>query len=350
MEAEADLEVGARVAAVGMEVDGVRDHRGARAQEPARVLVEEVGLAADFVYRPAGVRRGAVRPGPRLLALDDARAPDHVMHDEASADRVPPPVFAVPPLRDVVHLADLDRLHVAVLGEAGGDVLDVAPPVGGVVLDEHLRQPNDQVRLARGPQNVVIELKRRRQIGRVALGGARPPPGVERLDLPLVERHVVLEVLDPDVLLDVPRGHGPGPVPDLRPARDHARERLHVLVGDQLHGGDAVFPVAADAGSLENRRDVAAERDVGGLIPGCTGCRVTGRRDRCPGLRREAGRGKQEEGEEDGRSSGERRGPCRVRHRHGSLRGGSLAKVTRRAKVGSNVARPPHPALAPSAR
>ena len=338
MEAETDLEVGARVAAVRMEVNGVRHHRGARPEQAARILVEEVGFAADLVHRPAGVRGGAARAGARLPALQHARAPDHVVHDEAAADRVAPAVFPVPALRHVVHLADLDGLHVAVLGEARGHALDVPPPIGRVPLHQHLGELDDQVRLARGPHDVVVELQRGRQIRRVALGGAGPPPGVEHCDLPLVERHVVLEVLDADVLLHVPRGHGAGPVPDLGPAGNHARVGLDILIRDERHRGDAVVAVAAHAGPLQDRRDVTAEGHTVRLDARRSRGGVARRRDWPAVLRRHSAGGEQHEDGQDGRSPDERQDPRGVRHHIAPCGRARSPKGTQRAKPRSNAA------------
>ena len=181
VEAEADLQVGAGVAAVGVQVQRVRDDGRTRSQETARVLVEDVGLAAYFVDGPA-YGSGAVA----RLGLGHARAPDHVVHDEAAADGVAPLVCAFCVAADVVDLADLDGLGVAVFGEAGRDGFDVAPPVGDIALDQHLGEADDQVGFARDPHDVVVELERGRQVGGVAFGRSGAPPLLQRVDLGVV--------------------------------------------------------------------------------------------------------------------------------------------------------------------
>ena len=228
-----------------------------RAQEAACVFVEEVGLAAYFVDRPARASGAVAR-----LAFRHAGAPDHVVHDEAAADGVAAFVSAFLVAADVVDLADLDGLDVAVLGEARRDRFDVAPPVGHVAFDQHLGELDDQVGFARDPHHFVVELERGREVGGVAFGGSGAPPLVDGVDLPVVERHVVLEVLDADVLLDVPGRHGAHAVADLRAADEAARVGLDLVEVDEGHRGDAVVAVAADAGALEDGRDVAAEGDV----------------------------------------------------------------------------------------
>jgi hypothetical protein len=72
-----------------------------------------------------------------------------------------------------------------------------------------------------------------------------------------------VKLLNPDVLLDVPRRHDAGPRSDAGPLLDGARPRPHVLVGDERHRRHAVRAVTVLAAALQNRRDVFRERRLG---------------------------------------------------------------------------------------
>ncbi len=283
---------------------GVGHDRRSRPQQPARVLVEDVGLPTDLVHRPTHIGGSPLGADPRFPALEHARAPDHVVHHEPPADRVTSLVFgAGPRRRHVVDLADLDGFHVPVLGEAGRDALDLAPPVGRVPLHEHLGQADDEVGFARRPDDVVVEFQGWRHVRRITLRGAGAVPRVDRCDFPVVERHVVLEVLDADVLLDVPRRHGARSIADLGAFGDSARVAAGIAVGDERHRSHAVVPVTADAGALEDGRDVTAEGHV---------LQHRSARRRCRALCRERRR-RDERHDDAGRRTGQRRTDCRDR-------------------------------------
>ena len=67
MELEGDLEMAGRVLAVRVHVDVGKADARAGAQQLARVGVEHVGVASDFVHRPAAAEAGdaaRARPGP----------------------------------------------------------------------------------------------------------------------------------------------------------------------------------------------------------------------------------------------------------------------------------------------
>src|SRR5687768_2745971 len=90
-------------------------------EQPARVSVEEVGIAPDLVNRPplTGVRR------LRLASLAGDRSPEQMVEDVKAADRLP--------IRFLLRLADflhLDRGDVAILGQAGWRLADRTPPIG----------------------------------------------------------------------------------------------------------------------------------------------------------------------------------------------------------------------------
>ncbi len=164
MELEADLEARLRVASVRVQVDRVGDDARSGLQQPAGQLIEDVGVAADFVHGP---RRDAVAVLQHELEgqlgvlghfAQHARAPDHVVEHVAAADGLAAGAAA----RHVVDLANLDRRDVAILGQAGRDALDLAPPVGRVALDQQLVARHDQIGLADAPVAAVGELQRRR--------------------------------------------------------------------------------------------------------------------------------------------------------------------------------------------
>ena len=77
------------------------------------------------------------------------------------------------------------------------------------------------------------------------------------VDLLVGERHVVLEFLNADAAVDVPRRHLPR-----RTRRDGARPRTCFLVGHERHRRDRTRLVARLALGLEDRRDVLRERHL----------------------------------------------------------------------------------------
>src|SRR5207253_499978 len=82
-ELEGEFQVRFCGAAVRVNVAGVERQRRMCGEKPSGFRREYVGVAPDFVNRPAA---GAFLTRPALLSFDDARI-RHVMEDEASADR-----------------------------------------------------------------------------------------------------------------------------------------------------------------------------------------------------------------------------------------------------------------------
>ena len=235
-----------------------------RQHELAGVVGEDLALLAD---RPLHERAGA-DVVVEVHAVGEARHPlllleeprDGVVHDLAAAGE---------------RRLDLDRLHPALLGQAG---LGEGPPplvlaVGGHVVGG---RGDDEVGLAeavgQAPRRGVGPLDGGRQVGAVAHGGAAVHPLHDGVDLRLAQRPVVLERLDADGAVDVPGRHL---------ERDHAvadgpRPGPHLAVGQQRHRGDGVGLMALLALLLENRRDVLRERR---LVVGLVGRGETGRGD-----------------------------------------------------------------------
>ena len=185
---------------------------------------------------------------------------------------------------------DLDPADVAVLGEAGiGDEVD--EQVGALGRHHHvLLHLDDQVGFAVLPGVTVGPLDRRRQVGGVAAWGAAVDPSRDHGDLLVAQARV--RFVDTDRPVDVPGRHLPG----LDAALDGPRPGPDLLVGEERHRRGGLGPVAALAGALEDRRDVAAEgRRVG-----------VGRRGR-----RGSRSGQEREGQNRGRSQ---QGEC-VLHR-----------------------------------
>ncbi len=121
--------------------------------------------------------------------LDEIR--QQMMHDRASAG---------PRLR--LHCLDVPIFRKP----AVGDVID--PHVGTARRhDMRLRNLDDEIRLADVPHVVVLKLARRRHVGHVAFLRALVDPCRNRRDLLLGQRRVVLEFLNADVALDMPRRH-----------------------------------------------------------------------------------------------------------------------------------------------
>src|SRR5690606_22900301 len=105
-------------------------------QQPSALWIEHVGIPADLVDGPPHHVGGLGAVLTRHLGT-----PDHVVDDVAPAHRLP----AAPPAVHVIDFLDLDGGHVPVLGEADGDALDLAPPVGGSAFDEDVLGADDQV-------------------------------------------------------------------------------------------------------------------------------------------------------------------------------------------------------------
>ena len=111
----------------------------------------------------------------------------------------------------------------------------------------------------------IGEAHRRGHVLRIAQRRAGVHPADERRDLRVAEAAVVLELLDADGAVDVPRRHQA-----LRHLPlDLVRVLARVLVGDERHRADRIRLMADLALLLQDRRDVLRERD---------GCRSRRRR------------------------------------------------------------------------
>ena len=150
----------------------------------------------------------------------------------------PPTVSRPRPLAGyVVDLPDLNRLHVAILFDRDQHRRDVTPPIRLTVLHQELVSGHDDVRFAEGPGTGVIELERRRQVLGIALRGALGYPLTDHRDLIVVEGRVVLEVLDTDVLLSIPRRHRAHAVTNGRALSDPSSVAPGILVPLERHRG-----------------------------------------------------------------------------------------------------------------
>ncbi|PYR62650.1 MAG: hypothetical protein DMF91_05895, partial [Acidobacteria bacterium] len=121
------------------------------------------------------------------------------------------------------------------------------------------RRFDDEIGLAelRGkiPDRFIRPLLRWRHVLGVAFGRARIDPPHQRVDLVVGQRPIVLELLNPDGLVDVPRRHLPR-----RHARlDRSSPRPGLFVRYQRHRCDVAVAVARLTFVLEDRRDVSRE-------------------------------------------------------------------------------------------
>ena len=109
VELERDLEMAGRVLPVRVHVDVREADARAGAQQLSSVGIEDVGVAADFVHRPAAdTTRAPLAPGASTAMM-------RVMEDEEPADG-----FAAAALPCcVVDFPDFDRRDVSILSEAG---------------------------------------------------------------------------------------------------------------------------------------------------------------------------------------------------------------------------------------
>ena len=154
----------------------------------------------------------------------------------------------------------LDRLDVAVVrNPRRHDV--VAPPVPRLGRNRMRRRGHDHVGLD-GPGPELLKLDHGRRVLGVAPRRTVLHPVADRRDLVVGQRLVVLEALQADLGVDVPRGHLARF--DLGP--DRPRPRTGLLIGHQRHGRHVVGPVAHLAGALQNRLDVLVERRVLGRL------------------------------------------------------------------------------------
>ena len=162
------------------------------------------------------------------------------------------------PARGVVGHAGLDGLDVAVLVQIEIGV-DVAEQIRTLRRHQVVRELDDQIGLADLPLGRVREVDRRRHVLGVAPRRAAVDPRGHERDLRIAQRGVVLELLDADVLVDVPGRHLA--IDDAVP--DRAGPGSDLLVGDQRHRGHLALAMAHLAGALQDRRDVLGERDLG---------------------------------------------------------------------------------------
>src|SRR6185295_16136235 len=152
---------------------------------------------------------------------------------------------------------------VAILGEPGRHARHLAPPVGRAALHLELLHLDDEIGRADRPGALIRIDLRRRHVGRVAARRAAVGPLRDGGDLVVAERGIVVEFLDADVLLDVPRRHHPGARPHAGALLDRARPRPHVFVAHQRHRRHAVRAVAVLAAALQDWRDVLRKVGIG---------------------------------------------------------------------------------------
>src|SRR5260370_690283 len=161
-----------------------------RTVTPAVLRIELVGIViAQTTPRPA-----------RRAGVDGLG----IVHEHEMRDRVVNDLAGLKARGTNLHEPDPPRLSERDLGHrAIPDVL---------VLGRHrvLRRPDDEVRLAEAvahglPLVVGDERPGRRQIVRIALWRARAHPADDHVHLLVSQRHVVLEFLDANALVDVPR-------------------------------------------------------------------------------------------------------------------------------------------------
>ena len=82
----------------------VGDDARAGLQQPRRLRVEEVGVAADFVHRPVDALSLPSAAGVATAwSAADLRPPDHVMEHEAAADGLPAVAVARVDVVDFLH-------------------------------------------------------------------------------------------------------------------------------------------------------------------------------------------------------------------------------------------------------
>ena len=234
-------------------------------QQPRRVGTEEVSVAAHFVHRPdryAFVEengRQRIRFAIGVLLVDDACRPDHVVKHVTSADRG---AAAAGLVVDVVDFLDLERGDVAILGQSGRNAGNLAPPIGRVGLHVDFTGLDDQIRSADRPRMVVGEHAGRRHVGGVALRRAAVDPFRDLRDFCGAQRRIALKLLNPDVLLDVPRRHDARARTNSRALLDGTRPWPHFFKSRQRHWRDAVVAMAILAAPLKEGRDVPGERHV----------------------------------------------------------------------------------------
>ena len=211
-------------------------------QQFARIRPHHLALLADCPLHEG--RRQTGRRGSAGLGLLEIR--DRVMRDLAARERLGP---------------DFNRAHPARLGDARRrDAL--VPDVLRHLRHREVVRLDDQIRLFLAerrreiPALTIGPLLGLRHVLRVALRRARVHPAHDRVELFVGERSVVLEFLDADAPIDLPRWHLA-----LRHARlDRLGPRPRLRERHQRHRRHRVGPVARLALLLEDRRDVFRER------------------------------------------------------------------------------------------
>ena len=161
---------------------------------------------------------------------------------------------------DVIALGgnNLERLNVAVLGEARINQ-NVRPPVGPVGLHDHVfRQTYNEIRLADLPGLIIRELARRRHVRGISLESTAVHPLDDRGDFFIGQRLVVIEVLHSNVPINEPRRHFPSGDSLL----DRPRPRTRLFVSHQRHGRNRAHMVTILAMLLEDRRNVLREGNL----------------------------------------------------------------------------------------
>ena len=155
---------------------------------------------------------------------------------------------------------DFDRPHPARLGDARRRHALVPRVLRHRRHGERMRL-DDQVRFLLPeagreiPALILGPRPRRRHVLRIAFRRAVVHPADDGVDLRVGQRPIVLELLDADRLVDVPRRHLP--VGDA--GADRACPRPRLGVGLERHRRDRIGAVAGLALGLEDRRDVPGE-------------------------------------------------------------------------------------------
>ena len=171
--------------------------------------------------------------------------------------------------RHVVDFANLDRRDVSIFGEAARNRRQLRPAIG---TDRRHRHVGARAARDRARRSSICWRCRNRAASAGApdrLAARRCPPTSAILAISAsLERDVVLELLDAEVLLDEPRRHHPGARTEAGPRLDGARPGPDLFVGDERHRRDAAGPMALLTASLQDGRDVPGERDIG-LGGGC---------------------------------------------------------------------------------
>ena len=287
VELERDVDAERHLDADGVQVQVPVERRAGRQAHAERLGIVG-GVLAHLVDDHEQVGRTPRAARPRL-GLDFLRplagGDDGVVHDEEVE------VARLALDRGLVeqHLAHLDRLDPAVLGQPGGRAVEQPVPVGRDRLERVLGRRDHQVRLAERPVLAAGPCDGGRQVRRVAAGRPAVRPGGDGLDFLRTQGDVFLEALDADVLLDEPRRHpvrvvvGPGGL-----VPDGPRPRPHLFVRDQRHRCDGARTMARLARALEDRRHVPRERRRR-LRAGL--CGRVGRPRRCARQQREPGEG-----------------------------------------------------------